>query len=171
MNIKATIRSFKESEGKLAFLKALVVLAAAALLASCLVGCSSGAPSSPDASAASASSAAPTNDISVNVFLTEYVTQNDEQDTPLQFSDQQINVMIPEGSNAIEVLKATGREIKTVGTGDNEQVTSIGGLGNGDAGPNSLWVYEVNGTEQTESPATCIMENGETLTWKFVDQS
>lgn len=104
--------------------------------------------------------------MTIAVQLSEEVTKATDVDTPLQFADEQIDVVAPDGATALEVLKATGREVKTDDSG--EQVIAIGGLENGDAGESSCWIYEVNGAEQHESAAAFTLEDGDALAWKFV---
>lgn len=154
-----------------------VVIAALSL---CMVGCSAPASSSSSASSSaqdsaastssSSSSSAATNadDIKVTVSMSEDVTSPEAVDSPLQFAEEQIDVVAPAGSTAIEVLKGTGREIKTEGTGADEQVTAIGGLANGDAGDASKWIYKVNDIEQNDAPGACVLNDGDTLSFVFI---
>lgn len=154
---------------------AFVVVAAGALVLSPLMmGCTSGqtaqsgsssASSAAVSASSSASSAVPEGDISVEVTLTESVAGSSLQETALQFSEETIAVNAPAGSTALEVLEATGREVKT---DDASEVTAIGGLGNGDAGEGSHWTYTVNGEVQTVSPGECVMQDGDQLTFDFV---
>lgn len=135
------------------------------------VSSSSAATVSSSASASSSSSssqAAQANDMTIVVSMKEKVTQPTDVDSPLQFAEEQINVVAPLGANALEVLKATQREIETEGTGNDEMVVAIGGLSNGSAGNDSHWEYEVDGQPQTENPTECILQDGQTLTWVFV---
>lgn len=138
-------------------------------LACGLVGCgSSGSQSASSASSqSSAASAASTSDMAISVTLKQDVTSAETNDTPLQFSEEQIDVNAPAGATALEVLQATGREIQTEGSGDAVQVTAIGGLVNGDA--DGKWTYQVNGEEQSASPAIVTLNDGDTLTWVFVN--
>ena len=169
---------------------------AAALLmmgALALAGCSSGgasgtassgaAAASGTSAAASAASEASTagsqvtasdaaaqagNEITVTVAMKEAVTKATDVDTPLQFAEETIDVQAPAGTSALEFLKGTGREVDVQGEGANAQVIAIGGLENGDAGEGSHWAYLLNDAEQTGSPAECIPQDGDTLTWTFV---
>lgn len=149
------------------------------LVASCmaLCGCSSGGSDS-DASSSgndvapvesSDSSAAPSaGQISVNIVLTEDVTKATTDDSPLQFSEEQTSVNVNEGASAYDVLQATGREVATSGTGDDLEVTAIGGLANGDAGEGSHWECALNGEAVTASPAVVTVSSGDTVTFTFV---
>lgn len=157
--------------------KSLAVISVAAVLClGCLmVGCgqdgaSSGSSSSSTSQSASASSSsqAKAGDITVHVSLLEDVAKPEDVDTPLQFSEEQIDVQAPEGSTALEVLKATGREFETNGTDNDTEVIAIGGLENGDAGAGSRWVYAVNGNTMDASPAVYALSDGDQLTWSFV---
>lgn len=140
-----------------------------------MLGCSPAAPAASSssgavssASSSSASDATEAGDITVTVNMSEAVTSPEAADSPLQFAEEQINVVCPDGSTAIEVLQATGREVKTDGEGVAEQVVAIGGLANGDAGESSAWTYQVNGTEQSEAPGSCVLHDGDTLSFVFV---
>ncbi len=159
-------------------LAGVVAIMLVGALASCVVGCSptpSATSSASSASGAEQSSAASdgvkAGEMKIKVEMSEAVTSPEAADSPLQFSEEQIDVVAPDGSTAIEVLKATGREIKTEGDGANENVVAIGGLANGDAGETSAWVYRVNDVDQSEAPGTCVLQDGDTLSFVFVDDA
>lgn len=146
-----------------------LAVALLAVMACSLAGCGSsgGSAASSASSQSSAASAAPASDMAISVTLKQDVTSAEAVDTPLQFSEEQIDVKAPAGATALEVLQATGREVQTEGSGSAEQVTAIGGLVNGDA--NGKWTFQVNGEEQSGSPADVVLNDGDTLTWVFVN--
>lgn len=158
----------------------LVLALVLGMLAVPLVGCSSGDTAKASSSSASSASSDATagkqsssageaaDDMTVTVTMKESVTKATDVDTPLQFAEESIEVKAPEGSNALELLQGTGREVKVEGSGDAAEVTAIGGLENGDAGAGSHWTLQLNGESVAGSPATCMPKNGDTLTWNFV---
>lgn len=159
---------------------ALPCLIVAFSLVACmgLAGCASNsAPSSSASSSAdavapvessSSSAAASAGDMSIQVTLTESVVGSSPSDTPLQFSDEQTIVAVADGATALDALNATGREVKTSGSGDSIEIVAIGGLENGAAGDGSHWEYSRNGEVQAESAAVCPLSDGDELTFDFV---
>lgn len=117
---------------------------------------------------ASTSASAAQGQIKVSVSLSEDVVSPEAADTPLQFADEQIDVMAPQGATAVEVLQATGREIQTQGIGAAEEVVGIGGLVNGAAGEQSRWTYQVNGQDQQGAPGACVLQDGDSLAFIFL---
>ncbi len=162
---------------------ALGLALAMGMMAVSLAGCSSGDAAKASSGSAASSSAASSgttagdqespaaesaNDIMVTVAMKESVTKSTDVDTPLQFAEETIQVKAPEGTNALEFLQATGREVEVQGGGDDTTVTAIGGLENGDAGDGSHWVCQLNGTAIEGTPVSCIPQDGDTLTWNYV---
>ena len=140
-----------------------------------LVGCSSSSSTNeaannaaPAATNAEGVSQAAEGDMLISVSMKQDVTSPEAQDSPNQFAEETIDIQAPEGATALTVLEGTGREVKTSGTGDNVEVTAIGGLANGDAGDASHWTWTVNGEEQKASPAVVTMSNGDAMVWTFV---
>lgn len=152
--------------------KLIAVLTAGILMSAALImtGCS-GQEASSSSSAADSSSAAVEEEpemMTVHLTMQEDVTSPEAPDSPLQFADEEIDVQAPFNATVLEVLQASGREVKTEGTGQDLQVIAIGGLENGDAGEGSHWEFTVNGDEIGSSPARYGMAEGDTLAWTFV---
>lgn len=158
--------------------KAAVVVSAAVLAASlgALAGCSQGSDGGASASSAAASSAsssasdAPEGSITVHVTMKQDVTTSEAQDSPLQFADETIDVVAPDGATALEVLEGTDREVKTSGEGDDVEVTAIGGLEAGADGAGSHWSWTVNDEAQKASPAVVTLADGDAMVWTFVKE-
>lgn len=74
---------------------------------------------------------------------------------------------IEEGSSALDALESAadtlGYEVKCKG----DYVTHIGDLGEKSCGPNSGWMYDVNGEMPNESAAKYIVKDGDTVTFTF----
>lgn len=152
--------------------KVLIISGATAALALSLAACAApaknAAPNTAVNTATNTQPAATADEITVTLNLKSDVTKPETQDTALQFSEESLNVNAPKGSTALSVLMSSGREVQTNGNGDTTEVIAIGGLQNGAAGQGSKWIYEVNGTPQTVSPAACKLEANDTLTFRFV---
>ncbi len=159
-------------------------LVSAALLTvglSVLAGCSSSegassasssaafsAAASSDVTSSASSQAVQAGDMTIHVTMQEDVTQSTDVDSPLQFAEETIDIVAPDGATALEVLQGTDREVGMSGSGDSTEVTSIGGLENGAAGEGSHWTYSVNGEVQQASPAVRTLSDGDALVWTFV---
>lgn len=152
------------------------VAAALALMVGALAGCSSesgttqnnnDAPAATNATNASSVPAAE-GEMTIHVTMKQEATTSEAQDSPIQFADESIDIVVPEGAMALEVLQGTDREVETSGTGDSVEVTAIGGLENGAAGEGSHWSYSVNGQDEKASPAVLTMSDGDTMVWTFV---
>lgn len=161
---------------------AILAFALVAALSLCVWGCSSpsqsqnspsssnqeSASSSTETSSDSESHSPSVQDMTIHVQMKEAATSPEAPDSPDQFAEENINVVAPQGATALEVLKATGREVGTEAVDGGEQVISIGALINGDAGETSRWIYQVNGEDQTVPPSACGLKDGDTLTFTFV---
>lgn len=147
---------------------------ACVLMTSVLFGCaqeSTQNESDPAANAATNESTAPAaseGDMTIHVAMKQDVTTSEAQDSPIQFADETIDIQALAGATALEVLQGTDREVVTSGSGDDTEVTAIGGLENGAAGAGSHWTYTVNGTEEKASPAVLTLSDGDTMEWTFV---
>lgn len=163
--------------------------ALAGVMAFAMVGCSGGSSSSSNASssgndvapvtesssssssAGSSGSEAPNDgsQISVNVTMQESITKATDVDTPFQFSDENITVSVAQDATALDALEATGREIKTSGSGDSVEVTAIGDLAAGAYDGKGHWQFSVNGEVVTASPAVYTLSDGDAVVFDFVE--
>lgn len=166
----------KKNMARLAMAVCAVSVSVVAALA--LAGCSSGGASSNAASSganvAPASSSADTQagegPMAVTLELTDSLDNEYAPDSPNQFSEETLTVHAQDGATALEVLEASGRDVKTAGTGDALEIQSIGGLERGDAGSGSHWEMSINGEVSRMSPNVVTMKSGDTLTFNFVQQ-
>lgn len=74
----------------------------------------------------------------------------------------------PVGSTAYDLLQSTGLPLVTVNTEYGVYVQAIAGLAEKTMGEGSGWIYEVNGTSPSVGASNYILQNGDTLVWKFV---
>lgn len=163
-------------------IKAFSVVIVAIAMVSCLslFGCSSGSSSnasssgnnvapveeSPQSTEGTQSSDA--GEMTIHVKMVQAVVKATAQDSPLQFSDEELDVNIADGGTVLNALEATGREYQTSGSAGSLEITSIGGLENGSDGESSHWTYTVNGAEESESPDAFTLQDGDDLTFAFV---
>jgi len=70
---------------------------------------------------------------------------------------------IPEGGSAYDVMAASGLEL------DESQgyVSSINGLGEGDGGASSGWLYNINGEFPSESLRDTKINEGDSIVWQY----
>lgn len=108
--------------------------------------------------------------MTIHVTMTQDVTSTEAPDTPLQFAEESIDIVAPEGATALEALQGTDREIQTSGEGDDVEVIAIGGLENGAAGEGSHWSWTVNDEAQKASPAVVALADGDAMVWTFVKE-
>lgn len=118
----------------------------------------------------SSASAVAAGQMSVKLELTDALDNEYAPDSPNQFAEETLTVVVPEGATALDVLEASGREFETAGAGDALEVQSIGGLARGDAGEGSHWELSVNGEPQRLSPSVVVVEPDDTVTYNFVGQ-
>lgn len=158
--------------------KAAAVVSAAVLAASlgALAGCSGSSDEGPSSSLSAASSASssaaatPEGSITVHVTMKQDVVSSEAPDSPLQFAEETIDVVAPDGATALEVLQGTDREVKTTGEGDSTEVVAIGALERGADGAGSHWSWTVNDEEQKASPAVVTLSDGDAMVWTFVKE-
>lgn len=106
----------------------------------------------------------------MHVTMKQDVVSSEAPDSPLQFSDETIDVVAPDGATALEVLQGTDREVKTSGEGDSTEVVAIGALENGADGAGSHWSWTVNDEAQKASPAVVTLADGDAMVWTFVKE-
>ena len=78
------------------------------------------------------------------------------------------DIVISEGATALEVLKATGLDV-SMAPGDFTYVNGINGLSEqvSEEFPMSGWMFYVNGEMAMEGCDTFVMNDGDTLLWKY----
>ncbi|WP_249896878.1 S-layer homology domain-containing protein [Paenibacillus sp. PK3_47] len=78
------------------------------------------------------------------------------------------NVVLNPGETAYSLLvRQLGSKVVASGSGDGLYVRSIDGLGEFDRGPQSGWMYLVNGTDPKSSAGSYKLQNGDVLTWRY----
>jgi hypothetical protein len=72
-------------------------------------------------------------------------------------------ITLPKGSSVYDALVATG-----IGFGGSSSyITSINSIGEGDCGPGSGWMYNVNGGYPTEGSGSYTLNNGDAVAWLY----
>lgn len=76
-----------------------------------------------------------------------------------------------EGDTAYSLLKREagkrGISVSTTGSGNTVYVYSIGGLSEFDGGPESGWMYSVNGVFPDKSAGSYLLSDGDVLRWQY----
>ncbi|QSF45765.1 DUF4430 domain-containing protein [Paenibacillus tianjinensis] len=77
-------------------------------------------------------------------------------------------VILNDGETAYSLLvRQLGSKVVSSGTGSDIYIRSIDGLGEGDRGPESGWMYSVNGEFPNYSAASYKLSNGDTVAWRY----
>lgn len=152
------------SMGRRLFLSLAMV---ATLSCACLLGCSATASSDSrnDApSSAAATQMADSQDtIEVSMeFDLSLLSGTQFVQEPMANSPSQV-VTIPAGSTAYDALVATGAEVE----GSPAYVSSINGIGEGQAGDASGWMYMVNGQVPTVAGNELVLQDGDRIKWYY----
>ena len=74
---------------------------------------------------------------------------------------------LTEGSSALDALNAAAKDMGFEVKCSGDYVTHIGDLGEKSCGPNSGWMYDVNGEMPNESAVKYIVKDGDTVTFTF----
>lgn len=137
-------------------LKRLLCLIAAVAIAMAVLGCSQ---KTAEAIPADKSSGSP---ISVNVSIDGSAAEADGFKI-----GGSMDVQLTDGDSALDALisaaDALGYEVKCKG----DYVTHIGDLGEKSCGPNSGWMFDVNGDMPNESSEKFIVKDGDKVTFTF----
>ena len=78
-------------------------------------------------------------------------------------------VTVSAGTSALSVLRSVLREADIDYTVSGGYVSQIGGLEEGDHGPNSGWQYLVDGSAPTESASTYTFQEDAEMVWYYTD--
>ncbi|WP_054938933.1 DUF4430 domain-containing protein [Paenibacillus ihuae] len=77
-------------------------------------------------------------------------------------------VILNDGETAYSLLvRQLGSKVVSSGTGSDIYIRSIDGLGEGDRGPESGWMYSVNGEFPNYSAASYKLSNRDTVAWRY----
>lgn len=145
----------------------LSLVIAVALSCPCLFGCSGTASSDSrndtSSSAAVTQMAASSDTIEVNMeFDLSLLSGTAFADEPLANNPSQV-IAIPAGSTVYDALVATGAEVG----GSPAYVSSINGIGEGEAGSASGWMYMVNGQVPTVAGNELVLQDGDSIKWYY----
>ncbi|AIK39268.1 DUF4430 domain-containing protein [Bacillus pseudomycoides] len=77
-------------------------------------------------------------------------------------------VDMQEGTTVFDVLKNTGLEIDSTGSGNSKYIKGINDLYEFDKGPKSGWKYRVNGTFPNRSAGAYKVKPGDKIEWVYV---
>lgn len=80
-----------------------------------------------------------------------------------------VNFQVQEGTSAYEALVATATGVNARATSFGMYVTAINGLAERDHGPQSGWVYSVNGVQPNYTSDSYILHDGDSVVWTYVN--
>lgn len=104
---------------------------------------------------------------SVTVSLTASVTTTENKKVSFSGS-KKFNFPDYEGETAFDLLSELCEEKGWDLEGDGSYVTAINGLAEFDGGPQSGWMYSVNGKYPDVSAGDYVCEKGDKITWRYV---
>jgi hypothetical protein len=140
---------------------AVVIMLVVALAGLSFAGCSADAADSQSSASASSAAAsdAGSGEITVNVLVECYDLAEQGSELAKDYPEDgeiypEAEVTLPAGSTALDALEATGVEYE--GT---EYVSAIGGLAEGDAGPSSGWLYQINGGMESVGVSEYVLKD------------
>lgn len=144
----------------------LSIIIVSLMLAMSLAGCAQ--PATQEAS--TSESASSSTDVNTDADLMTIAVEIDPSEAEGKvdaesLADSSISdeVDVPEGANAYDTLVATGVRVE----GTSSYVTSINGLGEGDAGEMFGWLYEVNGEMPSVAADAYVLDPGDTVRWYY----
>ena len=80
-----------------------------------------------------------------------------------------VNFQVQEGTSAYEALVATATGVNARATSFGMYVAAINGLAERDHGPQSGWVYSVNGVQPNYTSDSYILHDGDSVVWTYVN--
>lgn len=80
-----------------------------------------------------------------------------------------VNFQVQEGTSAYEALVTTATGVNARATSFGMYVAAINGLAERDHGPQSGWVYSVNGVQPNYTSDSYILHDGDSVVWTYVN--
>lgn len=82
-----------------------------------------------------------------------------------------VTVSVPKGATAKYLTDKLllENDIPFVATAGGTYIQSINGLSEFDNGPNSGWIYSVNGKNPNKTYDSCVLNEGDSVVWKYTD--
>ncbi|MBF0990734.1 MAG: DUF4430 domain-containing protein [Atopobium sp.] len=80
-----------------------------------------------------------------------------------------VNLQVQEGTSVYDALLASGAGVNARSTSFGMYVAAINGLAERDHGPQSGWVYSVNGVQPNYTSDAYILHDGDSVVWTYVN--
>ncbi|WP_311139346.1 DUF4430 domain-containing protein [Lancefieldella parvula] len=80
-----------------------------------------------------------------------------------------VNLQVQEGASVYDALLASGAGVNARSTSFGMYVAAINGLAERDHGPQSGWVYSVNGVQPNYTSDAYILHDGDSVVWTYVN--
>ncbi len=80
-----------------------------------------------------------------------------------------VNFQVQEGTSAYDALVSTATGVNARATSFGMYVAAINGLAERDHGPQSGWVYSVNGVQPNYTSDSYILHDGDSVVWTYVN--
>lgn len=77
------------------------------------------------------------------------------------------SLTLPVGASVYDALMATGLSVGSQSTSMGVYISSIQGLGAFDGGPQSGWIYLVNGSVPNVGASSYTLHGGDTILWRY----
>ena len=86
-----------------------------------------------------------------------------------QGSSFTVNLQVQEGTSVYDALLASGAGVNARSTSFGMYVAAINGLAERDHGPQSGWVYSVNGVQPNYTSDAYVLHDGDSVVWTYVN--
>lgn len=80
-----------------------------------------------------------------------------------------VNLQVQEGTSAYDALLLTATGVNARATSFGMYVAAINGLAERDHGPQSGWVYSVNGVQPNYTSDSYVLHDGDSVVWTYVN--
>ena len=80
-----------------------------------------------------------------------------------------VNLQVQEGTSVYDALLASGAGVNARSTSFGMYVVAINGLAERDHGPQSGWVYSVNGVQPNYTSDAYVLHDGDSVVWTYVN--
>lgn len=80
-----------------------------------------------------------------------------------------VNLQVQEGTSVYDALLASGAGVNARSTSFGMYVAAINGLAERDHGPQSGWVYSVNGVQPNYTSDAYVLHDGDSVVWMYVN--
>ena len=104
------------------------------------------------------------NESAADLMTVSVTVSSDAADGSVSYSE---DVQLEEGATAYDALMATGLDVTASDSSYGKYIEAVGGLGAGDFGDMSGWLYAVNGEDGAVACDQCVLATGDSVEWYY----